>query len=1457
LNYQYRAFGVPGLGFQRGLEKDLVIAPYASILALPFAKRSGIENLRKLDTLDARGAYGYFEAIDYTTERLPKEESFRVIRSFMAHHQGMSLLSLANLLLPQSMTDRFHADKRVQAAELLLQERIPARPKMIKHPAMNRTYSEGKDLTQNGAPMRESHLPEGPAPVPEIGVLSNGSITTMVTDSGSGFIRFGELALTRWSEDIVKEDWGSFVYIRDVTQDKMWSPGFQPCRVPSAEQRVQFALDRVTFQREDGDIRTSLEIGVSPEWNADVRRLTLTNTGAETRIMEVTTYTEIVMATPRVDDAHPAFSKLFVETAYNQAAGCLLARRRPRHDEEKPLWAAHALIPGGATLGPAEIETDRAKFIGRGFSRSRPKGSDSRLLGTVGAVTDPVFVMRQRLAIEPGQQMQLFAITCIGYSKEEVMEIVDRCSTNSSIERTFQLAWTRNQIELRHLHLTASEAADFHRLAGRLLYRSPLGKEQQESIAQNRKSQSALWSYGISGDRPILLVRIANREHLPFVVKLLTGYEYLRRMGIFFDLVLLNESPGGYQQDLQDALQRAAQEGVQQRGQLGGVFVISGNTLPEEDLTLLISVAHLMMIANGRSLKAQLRWPADHNVLPEPLVSDKRLIRYDPTLSDNRNALLFFNGWGGFTPDGREYRILLQNNHPLPAPWINVLANPRFGCLVSEQGTGYSWWRNSRECKLTPWSNDPVLDPPGEMGYLRDEESGEVWTLFPSGAPVDQAYEVTHARGYTRFRHERIGVLHEATVFVPQEDPVKVIEIRVRNRTSIPRRLSFTYYAEWVLGVRREANASFIVTEWDDHTRTLQAHNTYQEHFRGATAFLGVYPQLEPTAESEGSVSNEYSWTGDRWEFIGRNGTHKQPAALNRERLSGRTGISSESCSAIQIQLTLEPDAEKVIYVVLGCEDSREAAVRLAETYSDTRICQEAFVQATRFWEEVTEQIVVSSPSKEMDLLLNGWLLYQTLCCRMWARAAFYQAGGAYGFRDQLQDSLALLHTRPDLTRAQIVLHAAHQYEEGDVQHWWHEETGRGIRTRFSDDYLWLPYAVSRYIEHTQDDRILEEEVHFLYSNPLSADEHERYEITQISQQSADVYEHSLRAIERALLRLGEHGLPLIGIGDWNDGMSRIGAEGRGESVWLAWFLSDVLERFSEYCRLRGDLERAERYLESKKQLSAAADKYAWDGQWYRRAFTDNAEWIGSIRNQECRIDAIAQSWSVLSGAAPAEKAAQAMQAFDRELVDRNLSVARLLDPPFDRSSPSPGYIQGYPPGIRENGGQYTHGVIWSIIAWCQLGHGGKAFELFHLMNPVAHTKTSKEVLRYVGEPYAMAADVYTASPHEGRAGWTWYTGAAGWMYQAGIEWILGLRREGERLYIRPCIPAEWPEYSVRYRYGKTYFAITVKNGKGSSGEHVQQTDKQASEFVKHEENGAYIDLFDDGQVHELEFTIQ
>lgn len=1450
MNYQYRAFGVPGLGFKRGLEHDLVVAPYATILALPFAKKPALHTLKRFEQLKVRGKYGFYEAMDFTKRRLPKHKEFMVIRSFMAHHQGMSLLTLANVLLPKKIYERFHRDKQIQAAELLLQERMPKQPKLIQHPAMNRAHKSFEKMSQNVTPIREFVSPH--SKIPAVNILSNGTFTTVVSNSGSGYSQYKDVLVSRWREDPVMDPWGSFIYIRDISKNAVWSPSYQPGHIDSQEQRVQFGLDRAVFIRNDGEIKTTMEISVSPEWNAEVRRISLLNNSGETKVLEVTTFVELALSQPIADAAHTAFSKLFIRTDFDPESECLIASRRPREVKGRTLWSAHSLIINGDTLGSIEFETDRSSFIGRGYSLAEPQGIRSRLRGQTGSVADPAFIMRRRISIDPGEQVQLIAITTAADTCDEAIDIVRTFKVEQSVDRTFQMAWNRVQIELHNLQLSSKEGVEFQELAEHILYRSPLRKEQGDSIRMNAKGQSSLWSFGMSGDRPIVLIRIADSSHMPFIQKILTGHEYLRRLGLLFDLVILNDSLGGYQQELQEAIQKAAEHGVDRFGaSSSGVYPIPANQLAEEDRTLLMAAARVVLNAGRSSLTAQLRPPKTENEerFPETLAPkpDSRTENAPLKLGHlmDTKDWQFFNGWGGFAPDGKEYWILIKNGNHLPAPWVNVIANPKFGFLISELGTGYTWWQNSRECKLTPWSNDPVLDPPTETAYLRDEASGEVWTAAPAAGFSELPYKITHGRGYTRFDHERNGITHEMMMYVPLDDPIKIMKLKLKNHTAVQKEISITYYAEWVLGVQRQSNAPHIVTEWVDPASVMTARNSYQETFQKATAFLGMYQK--PSENQSDPIKESLSWTSDRNEFIGRNGTLEHPAALNRTGLSGRTGTFYEPCGAIQTKLTLKPEEEQEVYIFLGCEESAEAVLSLVEKYKQPERCEQALKEVHDFWNSHLDQIQVETPSPETDILLNGWLLYQSLACRMWARSAFYQAGGAYGFRDQLQDSLVLLHTLPEMTRKQILLHASHQYLEGDVQHWWHEDTERGIRTLFSDDLLWLPYTVSRYIEHTGDWTVLDEMEPYITSEPLRADEHERYEATVLSSETGTIYEHCLRAIDKSLSRIGEHGLPLIGVGDWNDGMNLVGAEGRGESIWLGWFLCDVLQRFTEICRNRKDEEKEQQYLQAREAFIASLNEHGWDGQWYRRAFTDAGQWLGSIQNEECRIDAIAQSWSVISGGAPQDRGVLAMDSFDRELVERDLNVIRLLTPAFDKTEPSPGYIQGYPPGLRENGAQYTHGVIWGMIAWCQLGRGDKAIEIFQMLNPLNHTRTDFEVKKYAAEPYVMAADVYTAAPKEGHAGWTWYTGAASWMYQAGIEWILGIRRRGGRLYIDPRIPNDWPGFSVTYLFGKTRYTIQVANdSKNLSAISVEMD----GNHIPLDGAVPYIELIDDGIEH-------
>ncbi|MFD1676147.1 GH36-type glycosyl hydrolase domain-containing protein [Alicyclobacillus fodiniaquatilis] len=1434
MNYQYQAFGVPGLGFDRGMERDLVIAPYATILSLPYAGEAGLKALDDLVELGARGKYGFYEAVDFTGARLPKGLRHQVIQSFMAHHQGMSMLTLANLLLPTSAVDRFHQDPRVQATDLLLQERVPIKATLLKNPSGFEVKLPDMDGHRDDA----ERVYREPTPVPEVNVLSNGAMTSVTTNTGSGFLRWKGLAVTRWREDPVLDNWGPALYIHDVTEDKTWSATEFPCARTTDAMSV-FQLDKTTYEGRVGDMTGKLDVVVSPEVDAEIRRVRLVNQGDEEKTIEVTSFLELALATPSADDSHPAFSKLFVETSHDEASECLVAKRRSREEDEKETWAVHTVYVDKDETGAYEFETDRAAFIGRGYGLAAPQAMVTRLAGSVGSVADPAFVMRRRLRLAPGESASVYVVTGVADDLDDAKEIIHRLREPRQADRAFHLAWVRSQIDLRHLHLTARQAAAAHLLAARLLYTPPLSKERREAIARNELGQSSLWSRGMSGDLPIGMVRIANLADLPFVVLLARQHQYLCALGLELDLVVLDETKGGYQDELPNRLRAAlAARGISEANHL---YVLKRHTLSQAEQTLMFAVSRVILQANGPSLRAQLQVDGQapsrrSGVEQTPAPVQEHLA---PVHTHQGEGGEFDNEWGSFVEDGKAYQIRVVHGHDLPRPWSNILANQVFGCLMTELGTGYSWWRNGSECKLTPWSNDPVLDPPGECLYLRDMETDALWSATPKPAGGTAPYTVTHGHGYSRFESAHVGIEHQLEVVVPLADPIKLMRLKLRNTTDKPRRLQATYYAEWILGVKRAPQAPFIITKWDEDTNTLFAHNTYQEVFREATAFLHMFADGQ-----DDKASRRMSYTGDRRDFLGRGGSLSSPAALFDDALSGRDGTAFNACGAIQTEIELPPDEEVTLFVLLGCTNSQDDAQELVAKYQHEAAYAQTVTAVTAYWDDLLGRVVVETPDRKMDVLMNGWLLYQALACRMWGRTAFYQAGGAFGYRDQLQDSLAMLHADSTITRRQILRNAQHQYQAGDVQHWWHEETGKGIRTRFSDDLLWLPYAVSRYIEHTGDQRVLDETVPFLVSDPLHEGELERYEETRVADETGTILEHCLRAIERGL-QLGEHGLPLMGIGDWNDGMSRVGAKGRGESVWLGWFIVDILKRFCQMEDERIPVDWRQKHEAILRELEQNLNQHAWDGAWFRRAFTDSGTWLGSIEDKECRIDAIAQSWSVISDGAPAERQARAMRSFDRELVDARLRLARLLTPAFDKTSPSPGYIQGYPPGIRENGGQYTHGVIWSICAWAKLGRRDKAWALFTLLNPITHTETAREVLQFGCEPYVMSADIYTADPHRGRAGWSWYTGAAGWMYQAGLEYVLGVRRRGDRLYVQPCVPEHWNSFRVAYRLGKATYHIQVDCHSGETEPARWTLDGQ----VLHTD---YLPLTDDGQTHEV-----
>lgn len=1419
--YQYRAFGVPFLGLKPGLDKDFVVTPYSSALSLMVDPAASIKNLKRLDSKEMMsGPYGFFEAIDYSRGYLPEGRQGIIIHAYMAHHLGMSMSAFCNTLFKGYLQNCFHAHPRVKALESILYERLDISEGKATGRIKEQVFPK---LSTSTTFASNTHFESPLTPLPVTHLLSNGNYSIMVTNSGGGYSKFQNIDLTRWRVDTTCDNWGSCFYIRDVERNDFFSAASYPTANLGSSYSVNFSNHKVEITKKDLALEVSTEIVISPEDHVEIRFMTLTNQSMRYRQLEITSYVEIALADHKADLFHPAFSKMFIETEAVEEYQGLIAHRRKRSPNDPERWIFHIAATDSSAIDDFSYETRRDNFIGKHRTLANPEKVSAELSNTQGYVLDPIFALRKKIRLEAGKKTQLAFITGYAHSREEALRLLNKYKSLDSSKRVMDMAWTHAELDLRRLHITHDEAHLFQRLANFMIYPDVQLRASTEILKANRFNQEKLWGHAISGDNPILLVTIEDIFYIELVHSALLAHAFWSLRGLKADVVILNKEWASYDNPLNEHLIRIMQAYAQYTGinTNGGIFLFEADKLPKEDLNLLYTAAHAVLIAERGSLSQQLAMPRRTTPL-QPLLIANPQIQEQPSPPLPFLELLFFNGIGGFTQDGKEYAIFYEKEKTHLAPWINVISNKNFGFLATARGLGMTWHANSQMNRLSPWSNDPTLNPITDICYIRDDENGKFWSVASLPILEKDPYRARHGNGYTIYEHNSHAIEQKMTVFTPmnqEHDPIRIQILQLTNRSSIKRKLSVFSYVELNLGQEREESQRYVETSWNIETNTLMAINYYRPSaFANHIAFFSSNPPAT-------------SYTGSRKDFIGRNQTTKFPDALKRTQLSQRTGVAMDPCFALQTKVDLFPNETTQVIIVLGECPQITKAKQLCNYYKEPNNATLALEQTKEWWDKFHAKIQLQSPDKSLDLLFNRWLTYQNLCCRMWGRSAFYQSGGAYGFRDQLQDALALIYLDPSITKNQILTAASRQFVEGDVQHWWHAETGSGVRTKISDDLLWLPYVVIHYVNVTHDDSIMDIKIPYIEGRLLNEEEHDAIIIPKQSEISGTIKDHCLKAIEKALA-LGPHGLPLIGGGDWNDGMDLVGIKGKGESVWLAWFMIFILNEFSKWLTSKDESKTAEYLSQQAKNLLKAIEEKAWDGAWYLRAFTDSSNPIGSHLNSEDKIDSIPQSWAAINGQ-DNERVKMALESVEKHLIDENHKLVLLFTPPFDKTPENPGYIKGYPPGVRENGGQYTHAAIWLAIAYAKRGEGNKAMHILKMINPINHATNQEEMDLYRVEPYVIAADVYSLHGQEGRGGWTWYTGSAAWMYRAILEEIIGFKLQGDHLLIDPCIPNEWNSFTLTYNHHESSFEIHVENPQHVS-KGVTQVEMDGQPLIDH-----------------------
>ena len=1373
-NYKYHAFGVPYLKFQNTTPDRIVISPYSSLLTISVNDKAVYDNLQRFKKLNMYDDMGFYESYD--------EDDHVPVLAHYAHHQGMILASLANYLGGHCLQHYFMQEPVFKSMETLLKEKAQVQPYIDLKVTQYKRYQYSKVQTESDA--RDY---DGIANVPEIGVVSNGLYTVLLNDRGSGFSRYRNILINRYRK-ITADHHGTYLYIRNLRNDKLWCNTYSPLDVMPSQYRVSFASDKVSFMRVDDEIETKTEVTVVKDYFAEIRRFTFTNTSDMDVDLEITSYGEVVMAPREADAAHRVFNGMKILSEYDNEHEALIFSKPSQDKQDVYYYVLHKLFvdqpeftneKANSSLvnsNLVEYETSRMKFLGRGGSIRHAHVIDNHrtLSNTVGTTLDPIMSMRRRIHIPAGKAVSAFIITGFAKAKEQLYQLAEQYRNSVDIEDAFKKSSVFNNMRTGMSLLKGSQMRLYNSISKYILQTATFGDQRQELLAKNTLSQSGLWRFGISGDHAIVLMEIDDINKSGFAKEMLRAFEYYKVHGMVLDLVFINDVPGNDHDGLTHFIRNMAntEHLWATHEQTGQVFILNGNEISEEERILLRTVARIVF-NNHERIEQQLQRLETVN----QKYQDK--VEY-PVMKPSAqfhvwSSLDFYNQYGGFDRDGRDYVVTNTNT---PMPWINVIANPRFGCIVSSTMAGFTFAHNAQQFKLTGWSNDIVRDNASEMLLINKKQ------FIPATA--------RHGQGFSAFDAQYDEIDVKVRVFVATERLEKYYQIKLDNKTNEDLDIQLDMVYKLVLGNTEEKTARYLYSEWDEASNSIFVRNVYHDQYRD------TWVQL--TAVSDDMEGNfDYSL--------------KYP---NRKRLGMTVKVPANGESAIA-------------FIIAVPEDGK----RQSSQYTKAMIDAE-YDKVVRFWDEKLSTIQVETPDKSFNYMLNRWYLYQVYASRLFARAGFYQVGGATGFRDQLQDVMSCLYSDPGYARRQILDHAAHQFAEGDVLHWWHESMQLGARTTFSDDYLWLVYVAYQYISVTGDLDILTEEVPFCQAEMLSPGEAEKCLHYMPSYQKASLFEHLRRSINRSMSRIGSHGLPLMGCGDWNDGMSRVGVGGKGESVWVAFFLCDLLPKMEELTQKMpdADLSYCEELSQFRNRLVKALQDNAWDGFWFLRAFFDNGNPMGSRNNTECQIDLISQAWSILTDVATPEQKNSIFRETDGRLVNREHEIIQLLTPAFKNSADDPGYIMQYPEGVRENGGQYTHGAMWYIMAQLKEGRKDMAYFLYSLINPIHRTQSLADVLKYKVEPYCIAADIYSNPQHPGRGGWTWYTGSASWAYKTGIENILGFHKEGNRLTITPHVPTDWNEFSICYRYGNSIYHINYKKG---------------------EENAStVIDLVDDGNEHDV-----